>query len=411
MIKLKPYSRDAFIHRPEVDLIQGKFKQFVDSGGRQVPPKAFLFRGERGFGKTWLCFHLHRTILPQFSNLTSLYIALFPLPKEYDIEVGEWVIPLEPKPEETCKDLMVWVCDQLKIPYPNDPTLLEARWALVGGVEAQFTGGKALVLILDSVFEADWDLLETVEQNFLAPLAELSNVFFIMTGRGRPYPWISPALRIGMKEETLKDFPIEKLIEKETPKDSPREQLAERNKKIEKLSSGSPLVSYALLQSDDPVRALDEVAGYLLEVIPPSLERRRVREAFEALCVLNEFREGEMEIMLKAYYEAKKQPMPPNPIREVRDDLLKTYLFRWEGGGFRVDASLRNVLQQYLKHHQPDLWKQLNCAAYKIYLSYAEKYDQYREEYEKLANPFKEALAATGALADCERTIQTVQPA
>jgi len=411
MIELKPYSRDAFIHRSEVDLIQGKFKQFFESGGRESLPKAILFRGERGFGKTWLCFHLHRTILPQFSNLTSLYIALFPLPEEYDRGEREWVIPPEPQPEDTCKKLIVWVCDQLAILYPNDPTLLEARRALVGGVEAQFTGGKALVLILDSVFEADWDLLETVEQNFLAPLAELSNVFFIMTGRGRPYPWISPALRIGMKEETLKDFPIEKLIEKETPKDSPREQLAERNKKIEELSGGSPLVSYALLQSDDPVRALDEVAGYLLEVIPPSLERRRVREAFEALCVLDEFREGEMEIMLKAYYEAKKQPMPPNPIREVRDDLLKTYLFRWEGGGFRVDASLRNVLQQYLKHHQPDLWKQLNCAAYKIYLSYAEKYPQYREEYEELAAPFRKTLATAGALADCERTIQTVQPA
>jgi len=397
MIKLKPYSKDAFIHRPEVDLIQGKFKQFVESGGREAPPKAILFRGERGFGKSWLCFHLHRTILPQFSNLTSLYIALFPLPKEYDKREREWVISSESKPEDTCKKLMVWICDQLAILYPNDPTLLEARRALVGGVEAQFTGGKVLVLILDSVFEADWDLLETVEQNILAPLAELPNVFFIMTGRGRPYPWISPALRVEMKEETLKDFPIE--------------QLAKGDETIKELSGGSPLVGYALLQSDDSVRALDEVAGYLLDVIPPSLERRRVREAFEALCVLNEFREGEMEVMIQAYYQARGEPVPKKSIRDLRDDLLKTYLFRWEGGGFRVDASLRNVLQQYLKHHQPDLWQKLNCAAYTIYLSYAEKYQQYRTQYEELANPFKEALAATGALADCERTIQTVQPA
>jgi hypothetical protein len=398
MIELKPYSRDAFIHRSEVDLIQGKFKQFFESGGRESPPKAILFRGERGFGKSWLCFHLHRTILPQFSNLTSLYIALSSLPKEYDTVEGEWVIPQEPKPEETCKDLMVWVCDQLKIPYPNDPTLLEARRALVGGVETKFTSANALVLILDSVFEADWDLLETVEQNFLAPLAELSNVFFIMTGRGRPYPWISPALRVGMEEETLKDFPIEKLTR--------------GNRAIEEMSGGSPLVSYALLQSDDPVRALDEVAGYLLEVIPPTLERRRVREAFEALCVLDEFREGEMEVMIQAYCQARGEPVPQKSIRDLRDDLLKTYLFRWEGGGFRVDASLRNVLQQYLKHHQPDLWKQLNCAAYKIYLSYAEKYQQYRQEYERLAKPFKEALSdANGALAECEKTIQMVQPA
>lgn len=397
MILLAPYSKEAFIHRSEVDLIRGIFKQFVESGGKKVPPKAILFRGERGFGKSWLCYHLHRTILPQFSNLTSLYIALFPLPSEYKLETDEKIISADLKPEAACKDLIVWVCNHLKISYPNDPTLLEARRALVGGVETKFTRDNTLVFILDSVFEADWDLLETVEQNMLAPLAELPNVFFIMTGRGRPYPWISPALRTGMKEETLKDFPIE--------------QLVKGNEKIKDLSGGSPLVGYALFQSDDSFRTLDEVADYLLDVIPPSLERRRVREAFEALCMLEEFREVEMEIMLTAYYEAKKQPMPPNPIREVRDALLKTHLFRWEGGGFRVDGSLRTVLKKYLEHYQPNLWQQLNCAAYKIYRFYAERYTQYQNEYEKLAAPFKSMLDTAGALAECEKTIPTVQPA
>ena len=150
------------------------------------------------------------------------------------------------------------------------------------------------------------------------------------------------------------------------------------------------------MQADDPIRALDEVADYLLEVIPPSLGRRRLRDAFEAFCVLDEFREGEMETMLKAYYETKRQPMPPYPIRDVRDDLLKTYLFRWEGGGFRVDTSLRNVFQNYLKYNQPELWQQLNYAAYKIYLSYAEKYTQYRKEYEELAAPYKAVLDTAG---------------
>lgn len=403
MITLQPYSRESFIHRSEVDLIQGKFKQFLESGGKEGPPKAILFRGERGYGKTWLCFHLHRTILPDFPNLTSLYIALFRLPAEYTLEEKEeWVIPAAAQqetlqPEKICISLMTWICEQLEIPYPHDPTLIEARRALVGGVESKFTETRALVLILDSVFEADWELLETVEENMLAPLAELPNVFFIMTGRGRPYPWISPALRLGMEEETLKGFPIG--------------QLTRGNKQIDDLSGGSPLVGYALMQTDDPIRALDEVAEYLLEVIPPSLERRRLRDAFEAFCVLDEFREGEMEVMLKAYYEAKKQVMPPYPIRDVRDDLLKTYLFRWEGGGFRVDASLRNVLQNYLKHHQPELWTQLNCAAYKIYLSYAERYQQYQTEYERLAAPYKSVLEASGALTECEKTIVTAQPA
>ncbi|MEZ0397192.1 MAG: hypothetical protein ABWK53_12290 [Anaerolineales bacterium] len=402
-ITLQPYSKETFIHRSEVDLIQGKFKQFIESGGSVRPPKAILFRGERGFGKTWLCFHLHRTVLPELSSsIKSLYMALFDLPKEYRgdqaKQTGEWVIPQVAEPaDEACKKLMKWICDQLEISYPNDPTWLEMRRALVGGVETKFTGINALVLILDSVFEAGWDLLEVIEENMLAPLAELPNVFFIMTGRGRPYPWISPTLRMGVQEEALKDFPIE--------------QLTKGDRQVAELSGGSPLVAYALMQTDDPVRALDEVTEYLLEVIPPSMERRRLRDAFEAFCVLDEFREGEMETMLRAYYEAKKQPLPPYPIRDVRDELLKTYLFRWEGGGFRVDASLKNVLRNYLKQHQPELWRHLNCAAYQIYLKYADKYTQYRTEYQALAAPYREVLESHGDLAECEKTLTAAQPA
>lgn len=397
MIKLKPYSKESFIHRSEVDLVQGKFKQFVESGGMKLPPKAILFRGERGFGKTWLCFHIHRTVLPEISSsIISLYMALFPLPEEYDLGKGEWVLPKTGVPEEACRNLVIWICDQLQISYPKEPTLIEARQMLVEGVEAKVKESGALVLILDSVFEADWELLEIVEHNMIAPLAEIPNVFFIMTGRGRSYPWISPALRTAMKEETLGNFPIE--------------QLTKENKTIADLSGGNPLVAYVLLQVDDPVAALDEVVGYLLDVVPPSsIERRYARNAFEALCVLDEFREVEMEKMLEAYYQFKGESIPQKSIRDLRDDLLKTYLFQWRGGGFRLDISLRNVLRNYLIYHQPDLWIHLNCTAYQIYRLYAQKYSQYRIEYEKLAEPYRKTLNNNGVLAECEKTMATEQ--
>lgn len=401
MIVLKPYSPEEFIPRSEVELIRGMFRQWTESGGRRMPPKAVLFRGERGFGKTWLSLHFHRAVFKEFDNVESLYIALFPLPPEYlaDMKEKEWVVPQTSQYEETCVELMTWICEQYKIEYPRNPTLVEVRRAVVAGLEKEFQQSRFLVLILDSVFETDWQLLEMVEQNVLAPLAELANVMFIMTGRGRPYPWISPSLRVGMKEQMLKDFPIDRLTE--------------QNAKAAELSGGSPLVGAYLVQVDDPVRALDQVANYLLEVIPSSLDRKRLREAFEALCVLDEFREGEMEIMLAAYYRSKEKDMPRDSaaVRDVRDDLLKTYLFRWEGGGFQVDASLKHVLRNYLKYQHPQLWRDLNCAAYKIYIDFARNYKQFEKAYEELAIPFKNALETSNALTECEEAMRDIQAA
>jgi hypothetical protein len=166
-----------------------------------------------------------------------------------------------------------------------------------------------------------------------------------------------------------------------------------------------------LLQTDDPVQLLNAVADYLLEVVPSEYDRQRIREAFEALCVLDEFREGEMEVMLKAYYKAKGRTIPDISLRDLRDKLIKTYLFRWEGDGFRVDASLRNVLSNYLRTSQKDLWNQLVCAAYKIYIGFARKYPQYKKEYDDLAEPYKKNLEDANAFAECEQTVLKIAEA
>ncbi len=208
----------------------------------------------------------------------------------------------------------------------------------------------------------------------------------MITGRGRPYPWISPALRLGLDEQTLENFPVEKM-----PGITPHA--------IE-VSGGSPLVAFMLMQTNNS----SEVVDYLLEVVPASLERKRIREAFEALCVLDEFREGEMETLLKTYYEAEEVPMPANSIREVRDDLIKTYLLRWDGGGFKVDRSLRAVLKDYLQTQKPNLWQALNRAAYGLYTGFAEKYPQYREAYLNLAIPYQAEIDRAGKSAGSSST-------
>jgi hypothetical protein len=278
--------------------------------------------------------------------------------------------------------------------------MAEIRSALVTGIERSFKHSRLLVLILDSVFEADWNLLEVIERNLLAPLAELPNVLFIMTGRGMPYPWVSPVLRMGLQEKQLGGIDLEKLGQFKTvhAPDSVMD-----TKELADLAGGSPLVGYLLLQDNNSTQTLGRVADYLLEVVPAGLDRKRLREAFEALCVLDEFREGEMEVMLRTYYKIKGEPVPPVSIRDMRDDLLKTYLFRWEGSGFKVDASLRNVLRSYLKISEKELWQGLNCSAYQIYAGFAQKYPQFQTEYTNLAEPFRANLEATNFWSECEK--------
>lgn len=174
-------------------------------------------------------------------------------------------------------------------------------------------------------------------------------------------------------------------------------------KKLSDLGGRSPLVSYLLLQAQDHLQALDSIADYLLEVAPPGSNHKRIREAFEALCLLDQFREGEMDVMLKEYYRLIQTPSSAAPdlalisSRKIRDELLSTNLFFWEGDGYRIDVSLRTVLRNYLRISQNPLWVGLNRAANEIYTGYAENFPQYKSDYQKLAQTYKDALVEANA--------------
>jgi hypothetical protein len=361
------------------------------SSGEIIQSKAIVFQGERGNGKTWLSLHLHREILPKIANVTSLLISMSAPPEGYSAQNNEWFSKppshLEKtSPDDTVKKIVEWVALRLGTTTAPDATLRELTGWLVRDIE-QLLKQRILVLILDSIFEADWSLLEKLEQHLLAPLAALPRTLIVMTGRGRLYPWESPYLRVGAQTSALNQFDFKEIreqLKRQVPETEAwsDERLREE---IENPGGGHPLSNYLLAR--EGISGLGNVIQILLGVIPEE-KRKRVGPYIEALCVLDGFRENEMPPMLAAHANnAQLERMPTSQVHEVRDELMGTHLVRWENGRFILDRAIRIALASNLRIHQPDKWRQLHCRAYRLYSDWAQGFgDRYREYFTQRAS-------------------------
>jgi hypothetical protein len=267
-----------------------------------------------------------------------------------------------------------------------------ARW-LAQTVEQQFKH-RVLVLILDSVFEADWSLLEQLETYLLAPLAALPHVLIVMTGRGRLYPWASPYLRVEASDRALKPFTPEEVVEQLRRQAPDAEHRAEE---IVRLGGGHPMSNILLATSATQSEALDTVVDALLSVIPIDDQRQKARAYFEALCLLDGFREDEIPAMLAAYFDDPRyETFSTSEVRQVRDLLVKTHLVRWEEGKFILDKSVQHILENLLKMKQPETWRRLHCRAYQLYREWADTYTRFSEYYTARADRHASVLLGAG---------------
>lgn len=390
------------------DLIQGKINQ----AGIAV------FDGVRGIGKTWLVTHFQEVVIPTIPGATSLLFSLFPTPKEYNQqnkEFNELIDPEEHDFEKIIRVIVERVAKHVGTDIAANVALRELTFWLARDVERRFIDreGKAndqdsiLVLILDSVFEADWNLLAQLERNLLTPLAALPRVMIIMTGRGRPYPWESPYLKslYSPSEDEYEglvpftpQFTRQQLEKLEAFNPHVRALDEERIQEIEVLGGGLPLITALLAQATDVKEVLDDMAEILLEFIPQQEDRKTTRQYFEALSVLDGFREAEIAPMLAAYFN--DQDFPSWSIKrirqEIRDRLQKTHLIRWKDHKFVMDQSIQVVLMNFLRVNQPETWQRLHCQAYQLYNQWAQENRRYRDFYLERANFHAEALLAEG---------------
>jgi hypothetical protein len=398
-------------------------------------------------GKSWLALHLHRFVLQEEvprllpdHRTVSLLVSLAPPPAGLTVDKQEWHITHdeactiaegdEQRYEPLLQKLIAWVAKQLDIVRaPYAPVRDLSAW-LAQDVKQKLESEPNLVicLILDSVFETNWSFLDHLERYLLAAFAALPRVLIVMTGRGRPYLWKSPYLRTEREDQSLTPFSVEQVAEQirrslsSAPDRPPAvaglsdEALTRLARRIIDLGGGYPLTNELLagafvrqaldsMPGDENLeQALDREtidAGVLEEVVCRLLEvvledrRGRLREAFDALCVLKDgFRENEMPYLLAALRNIKPEgsAYSMSAMRELRDRLIETNLVRWQDKRYVLDEAVRIVLERHLKLQRHNVWRRLHEHAADLYETWAQKYPGSRGYFEPRANYHRSVL-------------------
>jgi hypothetical protein len=453
------YRPDLFVNRKqEIETVNRALQNIARGGGDAEQVRTIVFRGERGLGKSWLALHLHRSVLREEAprmlpdyRIVSLFVSLSPPPEGLTVDEREWHITDDDAHRIAAGDerhyelllqkLVAWVAEQLGIVRaPYAPVRDLSAW-LAQDVKQKLESEPHLVicLILDSVFETNWSFLDQLERYLLAAFAALPRVLIVMTGRGRPYLWKSPYLRTERDEQSLTPFSVEQVVKQirrslsNAPDLSPAvaglsdEALTRLAQRVIDLGGGYPLTNELLasafvrqaldrMAGDESLeqaldretidaRVLEDVANLLLEVVPGD-RRHRLREAFDALCVLKDgFRENEMPYLLAELRNTKPEgsAYSISAMRELRDRLLETNLVRWQDKRYVLDEAVRTVLEQRLKLQRKDVWRRLHECAADLYATWAQKYPGSRGYFDQRAVYHRSILGEDAAHSDEQR--------
>jgi hypothetical protein len=386
------YNSTRFVDRNEeldqvASLVQAK------QGGKATDTRALVVRCERGSGKTWFSLHLKRSVLSTYQNVKTLLICLAQPAGISGPMADEWVPPTPQVQQDQLTDLVTWVTTMLEIKWGEKPNLAELKnWM------ANIDKSQLLVVILDSVFDADHSAQEWLEDNLLRPLLEAERTLLVLTGRGTPFTWTSEDLGPNAKALDLKPFPrnfaqeqLEKL--RETIKmHEDRYQPDE----IWAISNGYPIVIALLAKGDELEVVVEELLDDLV-----NLDQRNM---LEALCPLQKFGETEIAPMMKARGVLPEAWTLQDIRKNVRDSLIASSLMKRQGGYFYLDENVRHVLCEYLKRCKRECWLDLNQAAHDLYAGQARdpKYRAQHAYFADLAEIYQKEIAA---LADSDADV------
>lgn len=377
IMRLPEYRRDKFVGRDEQIKLTNDIARKIGNGER-MERRTLIFTGERAVGKSWLLGRL-ADLLAEL-DFTVFKVNL----KDYPLETGD----PQSAASAMAGRILLQLAKQLGYPEPRVDSVSELSRNVIEVARAQLRA-KPLVVCVDHVYESDWYLLAAVEDYVLGPLAIEPRVLIIMAGRGRPYPFKTPELRLKAQSIELKQFTEQETAEQLSGVDDIKV------KEIYQLSSGNAGANELLAKSPNtPAAALDEVIEGMLEPVPTE-HRRLLRDYLEALCVLKAFDEGRIPTILAAYYNDKAyEQWTYAQARDARELLTRWAFARWDAdqGGYVLHDMTRNLLEQYLRNARPDRWRDLQCAAKQLYNSWVDKYTRNKNRWEQERSYHSEQL-------------------
>ena len=446
------YASHLFLNREaEVTRFSGLLDKVIRgvAGIRRV----LVFEGERGVGKSWLLKHMHWLAVQQ-TGVASFLVRFDP---QYDVTLrvtankpaAEVTIACKlnsftARPEQLddhskhqLKELLTNIAAYLhkegliteKLPtvLTLDETSFTLARLLRSGLQNR---NRVFVLLIDSAYEADWPFIAGLEDYVLAPLVAIDQVAVVLSGRGRPFPWINSLLRIEPEQDSLQLWRepdpqkanaagerqrlfdlLCQLIRKQIGKHPfwdpdgvgvgtfpDRSVQQERLEQIWNLAQGQPLLTVRLAYNTDAggdkavqptldQGTLDEFAEEEIFTLVATDEREKVRRYLEALCVLDFFRETEAERVIGKYFELQCYDEIIASGREILARLQRIYLVRWDRheAQFFVDNTVRITLSNWMFLARNDDWRKLHEEAQRMYESWAKEYPKHQEYYQKRA--------------------------
>jgi len=386
MTKLS-YNPAEFIARPEVDVIVGRAQGMTANLQRvvQAKPKdpVTLINAARGSGKSWLLQEVHRRLLEDNPHICSCYVDL-----------SQCHDPEHPTVTHVVECALREVLKCVDSP-PLLPVL--SRYDLSDRLKKIVTDGrrKLHVVLIDHVDEQGKDVLDLFEDYCLAILVTLPNVYVVFAGLGKKHHWRNPALRPPpMDLQPFDSAQTQRQIDKQLP------AVSGTASGIHDLSEGNPWANYLI--------GLDR-AGTRTDVVEELLgDEKAYRDYFTALCVLRSFDETSMPYLFAEHYQdASYRDKNYGYCREIRQQLVNTHLVKWsyDLSGWVIDAALKAVIENLLKEHDFTRWRGLQCAAYVMYETLANKYPEAKARYQEEMTYHRQQLAAAGLTPEeCQST-------
>lgn len=430
------YNVEAFLNRAAEQERAAGFIENLYSKELQ-DSRVLVFTGERGAGKSWLAHHLHNVLfahggdehlpatlqgrLAKYS-VDSFLICLSPAVEfaAQEQQDNEFFASPNEASEIELASILEKIGKYVGAVYSSEASLLDKTDALIKTIEQNNSDNEQLfVLILDSVFETDRKILQKLETFLLAPLVGLKNTAIIMTGRGPIPPWRSGDLRVNPEKdvvalETFDENDVYSQIEWHADDKPKAEILRKFAPQIFNVSHGFPLnTTYLAVNIPKQIKNknVDELTPNDIHVVWTSVlngladfllgQWRDYRQDFEAVSILQSFREWELAPVLDAYDPSANYATDQRKTRDKNNELLQTRLIQWspELKAYEMHQPVKKVLETYLLLEKPDVWRNLHDAAQQLYLRMADQHTKFSNEFRERAAHHTECLEKPSSIA------------